>query len=45
MSKKAFDKIAQGLSEAIAITKGEMKPANFTFPTRSTSEACAGASA
>ncbi|ORE89996.1 XRE family transcriptional regulator [Aurantimonas sp. 22II-16-19i] len=32
MSKKAFDKIAQGLSEAIAITKGEMKPAKLHLP-------------
>lgn len=29
MSKSAFDKIAAGLSEAVAITKGEADPADY----------------
>ncbi|TFF20652.1 transcriptional regulator [Jiella endophytica] len=32
MSKKAFDKIAEGLGEAIAISKGEMNPARLYVP-------------
>ena len=32
MSKKAFDKIAAGLTEAIAIAKGEAKPARLHIP-------------
>jgi putative transcriptional regulator len=32
MSKKAFDKIAEGLQEAIAIARGEAKPARLFVP-------------
>jgi putative transcriptional regulator len=32
MSKKAFDKIAEGLTEAIAIARGEAKPAKLHVP-------------
>ena len=32
MSKKAFDKIAEGLREAVAIAKGEAKPAALHVP-------------
>jgi putative transcriptional regulator len=32
MSKKAFDKIAEGLNEALAITRGEAKPARLYIP-------------
>jgi putative transcriptional regulator len=32
MSKKAFDKIAEGLKEAIAVTRGEKKPARLFVP-------------
>ena len=32
MSKRAFDKIAAGLSDAIAITKGELEPARLIVP-------------
>jgi putative transcriptional regulator len=32
MSKKAFDKIAEGLSEAIAVARGEAKPARLFIP-------------
>lgn len=32
MTKKAFDKIAAGLSEAIAIARGEAKPAKLFVP-------------
>jgi putative transcriptional regulator len=32
MSKKAFDKIAAGLNEAIAIARGEAKPARLHIP-------------
>jgi putative transcriptional regulator len=32
MSKKAFDKIAEGLTEALAIAKGEKKPAKLHIP-------------
>ena len=32
MSKKAFDKIAAGLSEAIAIARGDVKPARLHVP-------------
>lgn len=32
MSKKAFDKIAAGLDEAIAITRGEANPAQLHIP-------------
>lgn len=32
MSKKAFDKIAEGLTEALAIAKGETKPAKLHIP-------------
>ena len=31
MSKKAFEKIAEGLNEALAITRGESKPVTETF--------------
>lgn len=30
MSKKAFDKIAEGIREAIAVARGEKKPAKCT---------------
>jgi putative transcriptional regulator len=33
MGKKAFDKIAEGLSEALAIARGEAKPAKLHIPT------------
>jgi putative transcriptional regulator len=32
MSKKAFDKIAEGLTEALAIARGEAKPARLHIP-------------
>ena len=32
MSKKAFDKIAEGLNEALAIARGEAKPAKLHVP-------------
>jgi putative transcriptional regulator len=32
MSKRAFDKIAEGLKEAIAIGRGEAKPAKLFVP-------------
>ncbi|QXX74479.1 DNA-binding transcriptional regulator [Methylovirgula sp. HY1] len=32
MSKKAFDKIAAGLNEAIGIARGEIKPARLHVP-------------
>lgn len=32
MSKKAFDKIAEGLTEALAIARGEKKPARLHIP-------------
>lgn len=32
MTKKAFDKIAEGLNEAIAIARGEAKPAKLFVP-------------
>ena len=32
MSKKAFDKIAEGLNEALAITRAEAKPAKLYVP-------------
>lgn len=32
MSKKAFDKIAEGLTEALAIAKGETRPAKLHIP-------------
>src|SRR5262245_18851980 len=32
MGKKAFDKIAEGLSEALAIARGEAKPAKLHIP-------------
>ncbi len=32
MSKKAFDKIAAGLGEALAIARGESKPAKLHIP-------------
>jgi putative transcriptional regulator len=32
MTKKAFDKIAEGLNEAIAVTRGEKKPARLFVP-------------
>jgi putative transcriptional regulator len=32
MGKKAFDKIAEGLSEVLAITRGEVKPAKLYIP-------------
>lgn len=32
MSKKAFDKIAEGLTEALAISRGEAKPAKLHIP-------------
>jgi putative transcriptional regulator len=33
MGKKAFDKIAEGLSEVLAIARGEAKPAKLYIPT------------
>jgi putative transcriptional regulator len=32
MSKRAFDKIKEGLEEAIAVARGEAKPARFHVP-------------
>jgi putative transcriptional regulator len=32
MSKKAFDKIAEGLKEALSIARGETKPAKLHIP-------------
>jgi putative transcriptional regulator len=32
MSKKAFDKIAEGLTEALAIARGKAKPAKLHIP-------------
>jgi len=32
MRKKAFDKIAEGLSEVLAIARGEAKPARLHIP-------------
>ena len=32
MSTKAFDKIAEGLNEALAIARGEAKPAKLHVP-------------
>jgi putative transcriptional regulator len=32
MSKKAFDRIAEGLTEALAIVRGEAKPARLHIP-------------
>ena len=32
MSKRAFDKIAEGLNEALAIARGEAKPAKLYIP-------------
>ena len=32
MSKKAFDKIAKGLNEALAVARGEAKPAKLHVP-------------
>jgi putative transcriptional regulator len=32
MSKKAFDKIAEGLNEALSIARGEAKPARVHLP-------------
>lgn len=32
MTKKAFDKIADGLNEALAIARGEKKPAKLHIP-------------
>jgi putative transcriptional regulator len=32
MSKRAFDKIAEGLKEAIAVARGETKPAKLFVP-------------
>lgn len=32
MSRKAFDKIAEGLNEALAVAKGEAKPARLYVP-------------
>ena len=32
MSKRAFDKIAEGLTEALAIARGEAKPAKLHIP-------------
>jgi hypothetical protein len=34
MAKKAFDKIAEGLSEALAIARGEARPAMLYIWTR-----------
>ena len=33
MSRKAFEKIAEGLTEALAIARGEAKPARLHIPT------------
>jgi hypothetical protein len=35
MSKKAFDKIAEGLTEALSIARGETKPAELHIPPES----------
>lgn len=32
MSKKAFDKISEGLAEALAIARGEVRPARLYVP-------------
>jgi putative transcriptional regulator len=32
MSKRAFDQIKEGLEEAIAVARGEAKPARFHVP-------------
>ena len=32
MGKKAFDKIAEGLGEVLAIARGEASPQSSTFP-------------
>ena len=32
MGKKAFDKITEGLNEALAIARGELKPAKLYVP-------------
>lgn len=32
MGKKAFDKIAEGLNEALAVARGEKKPAKLYVP-------------
>jgi putative transcriptional regulator len=32
MSKKAFNKIKEGLDEAISVARGEAKPARFHVP-------------
>ena len=32
MSRKAFDRIAEGLTEALAIARGEAKPARLHIP-------------
>ena len=32
MSKKAFDKIAEGLNEVLSIARGEAKPAKLHVP-------------
>jgi putative transcriptional regulator len=32
MGRKAFDKIAEGLKEALAVAKGEMRPAKLYVP-------------
>jgi putative transcriptional regulator len=32
MGKKAFDRIAEGLSEVLAVTRGEAKPAKLYVP-------------
>jgi putative transcriptional regulator len=32
MSKKAYEKIAEGLSEALAVARGEAKPAKLHVP-------------
>jgi putative transcriptional regulator len=32
MSRKAFDKIAEGLKEALAVAKGEARPAKLYVP-------------
>jgi putative transcriptional regulator len=32
MSKKAYEKIAEGLSEALAVVRGEAKPAKLHVP-------------
>ena len=32
MSKKAFDKISEGLTEALAVARGELQPARLHIP-------------